>query len=63
MRENGEILGRPTVEHIVQAYLYQHPDARKVDIIRDTGLSKPTVYKYYDAARQTALHNHGTTLT
>lgn len=63
MRENGEILGRPTVEHIVQAYLYQHPDARKVDIIRDTGLSKPTVYKYYDAARQTALQNYGTTLT
>lgn len=30
-------------------YLLQHPDARKADVIRGTGLSKPIVYKYYDA--------------
>lgn len=52
MRENGEIPGRPSVEHVVREYMKTHPTARKVDVIRGTGLSKQTVYKYYDALRQ-----------
>lgn len=30
----------------------EHPKARKIDVIRGTGFSKPTVYKYYDKIRQ-----------
>jgi len=43
---------RENAEAVVMEYLLQHPNARKVDVIRATGLSKPTVYKYYDAARK-----------
>ncbi|MGL5254000.1 MAG: hypothetical protein ACRC9L_03165 [Brevinema sp.] len=39
--------GRPSAEQIVRAYQSEHPEARKVDCIRDTKLSKPTVYKYW----------------
>lgn len=35
-------------ETIVRNYLQEHPDAKKVEVIRETGLSKPTVYKWYD---------------
>jgi hypothetical protein len=38
--------GRPSKEQVVKDYLKEHPTARKVDVIRGTGLSKPTVYKY-----------------
>lgn len=51
MRENGEIHGRPPVIGIVRDYLLEHPDASKADVIRGTGLSKPTVYKYYDQVK------------
>lgn len=34
----------------VKDYLRLHPDAKKAEIIRETGLSKPTVYKWYDIA-------------
>ena len=34
---------------IVQQWKAEHPGGRKVDCIRDTGLSKPTVYKWWDA--------------
>ena len=40
--------GRPTAEKTIRAYLQDHPDAKKVEVIRETGLSKPTVYKWYD---------------
>ncbi len=43
---------RENAEAVVMEYLLQHPNARKVDVIRATGLSKPTVYKYYNAARK-----------
>lgn len=35
----------------IRKYLKLHPDARKVDVIRDTGLSSTTVYKWYDIAK------------
>ena len=35
-------------EQVIRAYLQDHPDAKKVEVIRETGLSKPTVYKWYD---------------
>lgn len=40
--------GRPTAEKTIRAYLQDRPDAKKVEVIRETGLSKPTVYKWYD---------------
>lgn len=40
--------GRPTAEQTVRDFLQDHPDAKKVEVIRETGLSKPTVYKWYD---------------
>lgn len=39
-------------EQLVRAYLQEHPDAKKVDVIRETGLSKPTVYKWYDKIKE-----------
>lgn len=42
--------GRPqghTTEHIVQEWQLAHPDGRKVDCCRETGLSKPTVIKWW----------------
>jgi TolA-binding protein len=32
----------------LQNYLQRYPEGRKADCIRETGLSKPTVYKYWD---------------
>lgn len=40
--------GRPSKEKIVLDWRKQNPRGRKVDCIRETGLSKPTVYKYWD---------------
>lgn len=43
--------GRPkgtTKEQIIKEYRKNNPTSRKCDCIRDTGLSKPTVYKWWD---------------
>ena len=47
MRENGEIKGRPNKAKIVEEWRKVHPDGKKVDCIHDTGLSKPTVYRWW----------------
>lgn len=39
--------GRPTKKNIVEAWQLRHPEGRKADCVRDTGLTKPTVYKYW----------------
>ena len=39
--------GRPSKEQIVKEYRKNNPNARKCDCIRDTGLSKMTVYKWW----------------
>lgn len=44
--------GRPTAEQDIRAYMQEHPDARKCDVIRGTGRDKKTVYKYYDRIKQ-----------
>lgn len=41
--------GRPTAEQTVSSWRKSHPDGRKADCIRETGLSKPTVYKWWDS--------------
>lgn len=39
--------GRPTKARIVEEWQKSHPGGRKVDCIRETGLSKPTVIKWW----------------
>ena len=41
--------GRPEKSKIVEEWRKAHPDGRKADCIRETGLSKPTVYKWWDS--------------
>lgn len=40
--------GRPSKENVVKEWRQQNPNGRKIDCIKDTGLSKTTVYKYWD---------------
>ena len=39
--------GRPDKAEIVLEWQRSHPDGKKADCIRDTGLSKPTVYRWW----------------
>ncbi len=41
--------GRPTKENIVAAWRAANPDGSKADCCRETGLTKPTVYKWWDS--------------
>ena len=53
MGENVSGGGRPkgsgTAEDIVKQWRTNNPEGRKVDCLRDTGLSKPTVYKWWNS--------------
>lgn len=40
--------GRKPKKDIVQQWRLENPNGRKADCIRDTGLTKPTVYKWWD---------------
>lgn len=40
--------GRPDKEKIVEEWQKSHPNGKKADCIRDTGLSKPTVYRWWN---------------
>ena len=40
--------GRPDKAKIVEEWKKSHPDGKKADCIRDTGLDKKTVYKWWD---------------
>lgn len=46
---NGEWRGRKSKQLEVVIWQANHPDGTKADCIRDTGLSKKTVYKYWKA--------------
>lgn len=39
--------GRPTAQDKVAKWQQEHPNGSKADCIKDTGLSKPTVYKWW----------------
>jgi hypothetical protein len=39
--------GRPDKRQVVQNWRYEHPSGSKAECIRDTGLSKPTVYRWW----------------
>lgn len=40
--------GRPAKQTIVETWRAEHPDGTKAECIRETGLSKPTVYKWWN---------------
>ena len=40
--------GRPPQEQTVREWRRLHPNGKKADCIRETGLSKPTVYKWWE---------------
>ncbi len=44
---NHSWAGRSSAAQIVLEWKKNHPEGRKADCIRETGLSKPTVYKYW----------------
>ena len=46
--------GRPCVEQIVLEWQEKHPEGKKADCIRETGLSKPTVYRWWKVAGKTS---------
>lgn len=46
--ENGKALqGRKPKKDIVKQWQADHPNGKKSDCIRDTGLDKKTVYKWW----------------
>ncbi len=45
----GRPAGSSVQKGVVTAWRKDHPDGRKADCIRETGLSKPTVYRWWDA--------------
>ena len=44
---NGSWRGRNSKEDIVKEWQLNNPDGKKADCVRETGLSKPTVYKWW----------------
>ena len=48
MKRQGKIWnGRKPKEDVVKQWRAEHPNGKKAECIRDTGLSKPTVYKWW----------------
>lgn len=43
--------GRPTAEQAVKEWQQAHPEGKKADCIKDTGLSKKTVYKWWSSQK------------
>mgnify|MGYP003287640817 CR=1 FL=1 len=48
MRANGEIPGRPSKQQQVQEWRKNNPRGKKIDCQKETGLSRPTVLKWWD---------------
>ena len=45
---NGRPKGSGIAQEKINVWREAHPNGKKVDCIRDTGFSKPTVYKWWD---------------
>ena len=50
-KRKGNKNGRPSKEKDVVIWRMQHPSGTKAECIRETGISKSTVYKYWAAAQ------------
>lgn len=44
--------GRKSKKNIVQEWRLSHPEGRKIDCIRETGLGKATVYRHWDLSKE-----------
>ena len=40
--------GAPTKEQLIKAWRVEHPDGKPKECIKDTGISKNTVYKWWN---------------
>lgn len=49
--KDGRPKGSGTKEHIIKEWREENPDGTKADCIRSTGISKPTVYKYWNTEK------------
>lgn len=49
--------GRPDKQKIVQKWKSEHPKGKKADCIRDTGLDKKTVYKWWEENKNVKKSN------
>lgn len=49
---NGRPIGSGTKEHIIKEWRAKNPKGTKAQCIKKTGLSKPTVYKYWKMAEK-----------
>ena len=52
---NHEWAGRPNAEQTVREWQESHPAGKKADCIRETGLSRPTVYKWWKSMENFAI--------
>ena len=52
LKDVGELKpeGRPSKEQEIIEWRKYHPNGSKAECISDTGISKPTVYKYWEIA-------------
>ena len=50
----GRPKGSSQQKKLVEEWQKSHPDGKKSDCIRDTGLSKPTVYRWWKVAVKTS---------
>ena len=58
---NGRPKGAGTAEQKVAAYRAEHPEANVTEVARALGISRPTVYKWWDAvpkAKEPEVHYH-----
>lgn len=46
--------GAPTKEQLIRAWRFEHPDGKPKDCIQDTGISKNTVYKWWNSKPEPA---------
>ena len=44
--------GAPKKQQIVEAWRVAHPDGKKIDCQKETGLSRPTVLKWWDSCAE-----------
>jgi len=55
--KGGRPKGSGTAEQSIRDYLLEYPDAKKCEIIKDLGLTKPTVYKWYKIIKEETKTN------
>lgn len=56
---DGRPKGSGTAQQQVYEWRQQHPEGRKADCIRETGVSKPTVYKWWDCPPSAVSYEDG----